>query len=147
MQLLLKLPFYFLRSILRALRDLDGMFIFLSHKLIYQAKLAPKYKIGGQCKRRGICCNKIAVLLAPKYAHWHWLKKCTILYYEFVYNFKFRFFEPEHSVLVFKCHYLKNNGQCGIYKRRPYICRNYPNPRLFEKPEFLPGCGYFRVKN
>lgn len=122
-----------LRTCLRFVRDLDGLFTWLTQRLSKQ-----HYRVEGSCKKRGICCQNIAIGLSPKLRP---LKSWVIGYYEFVYNFIFITELPREQVLLFRCRYLKNN-QCSIHWKRPYICRHYPNGRFFRPPGILPGCGY-----
>ncbi|NBV42327.1 hypothetical protein EBR96_06120 [bacterium] len=126
-----------LRAVLRFIRDMDGL---LS---TFFGRLFPReYKITGKCLKRGVCCQQIAIHLSDGFWKSDLLRRWGQWWYEFVYHFEWIRSEPDLKVLVFRCRYLKTDGQCGIYKRRPYICRNYPQPRYFGRPEFLPGCGY-----
>ena len=122
-----------LRTLLRFIRDLDGFFLYLTKPLYPK-----RYHISGACKQRGICCQNIAIGLSPKLNR---VKKWIIRYYEFVYNFAFITALPKENVLLFRCKYLKNK-KCQIHWKRPYICRHYPNGRLFSPPSIMPGCGY-----
>lgn len=137
----MKLPFYLypIRTLCRFFRDLDGLFSILTSSI-----LPHKYEIEGQCKKRGVCCQQIALYLAPAFWKYSLLKGLARTWYEFVYNFTCIGESKENKVVIFKCNYLKGT-KCGIYWRRPAICRNYPLVRFFDKPSFLPGCGY-RVK-
>lgn len=134
--------FFIIRFFLRLLRDIDGFFSTVTAGLFKK-----NYKIAGACKKRGVCCQNIAIYLSDGFWKYPLLKMLAISWYQFVYNFSYKGFEPNHKVIVFSCNYLKNNGTCGIYKTRPFICRNYPVVRFFEKPELLPGCGYKIQKN
>lgn len=126
-----------IRTLLRILRDIDGAFNYLTYKLF------PKpYKITGACKKRGLCCQNIAVYVPKSFFKYTLLRKLTILWYTFVYNFSFLDHNTEEQVLLFRCNYLKEKG-CSIYWKRPFICRNYPDvAQFFKRPTFLPGCGY-----
>ncbi|MBT5855515.1 hypothetical protein HOH87_02650 [bacterium] len=125
-----------LRTGLRFIRDIDGLFSYFSFKLF------PKtYVIEGACQKRGICCQNIAICLSPSFWKHSWLKRLAQRYYTFVYNFQHIEDLEEHKVIKFKCNYLKE-GKCSIYRRRPFICRQYPALQYFQKPEILPGCGY-----
>lgn len=125
-----------LRTIFRLIRDLDGLFSFLTGKLFKS-----KYEITGGCNKRGVCCQNIAIYLSDEFWKYEYLKKLAINWYVFVYNFEYKAEEPDLKVVVFKCNYLKDN-QCSIYWKRPFICRNFPEVRFFDRPTFLPGCGY-----
>ena len=125
-----------LRTILRTIRDIDGLFNYMT-----QLPFKSKYQIGGTCKKRGVCCQRIAIYLSSSFWQYPLLKTLVIHWYQFVYNFSFIEDDSEHRVILFKCNYLKDQ-KCQIYWKRPLICRTYPKPRFFSKPEFLPGCGY-----
>ncbi|MGE4169111.1 MAG: YkgJ family cysteine cluster protein [Candidatus Margulisiibacteriota bacterium] len=126
-----------LRSLLRLIRDIDGFFTYIAYRF-----LPKKYALDGGCLQRGVCCKNIAVYLSKSYWENEKLMRLAQWWYEFVYNFELRFIEEDSRVLIFKCRYLTPENRCGIYWRRPYICRNYPNFGFFEKPVFLPGCGF-----
>ena len=125
-----------IRTVLRLIRDIDGVFTYLT-----QLPIQSRYQIGGSCKKRGVCCQRIAIYLSSSFWRHPFLKSLVIYWYEFVYNFTFLEDDIEHRVILFKCNYLRDN-KCQIYWKRPLICRSYPKPRFFSKPEFLPGCGY-----
>jgi hypothetical protein len=137
----LPLHLYLLRSLLRTIRNIDGRLSTLFGKLF-----PTEYKIRGTCLQRGVCCQNIAIQLSPGFWRRPWIRRWSQRYYEFVYNFTFKHEEPELKVILFRCNYLTENGKCGIYSSRPQICRNYPTPRHFGRPAFLPGCGYHAVK-
>lgn len=130
-----------LRWVLRQIRDIDGCLSTFASKLF-----PTEYKITGTCKKRGVCCHQIAIHLSDTFWRLHRLRKITRKYYEFVYNFSMIREESDIKVQVFRCNYVRPNGECGIYNSRPYICRNYPQARYFGRPTFLPGCGYSAIK-
>ena len=122
-----------IRTFLRTIRDIDGLLTAVVNRIFKRS-----YTVTGACKKRGICCQNIAIGIHPRLAG---IKKWIISYYEFVYNFEFITYLPRDNVLLFRCLYLKNN-LCQIHWKRPYICRQYPNNRLFHTPSTIPGCGY-----
>ncbi len=130
-------PLYSLRTLLRLLRDIDGLLTYLASK-----PFKKRYQIQGACKKRGVCCKNIAIYLSDGFWNYPLLNAIARNWYTFVYNFELKGFEPDHRVILFKCNYLKADGTCGIYKKRPFICRNFPAVRFFQKPTLLPGCGY-----
>lgn len=130
-----------LRFLLRLIRDIDGLFTYLTTFF-----LKSRYTFTGQCKKRGVCCKNIAIYLSQGFWDSVLLTKLAIWWYTFVYSFELISTEPSHRILVFRCNYLKNNS-CSIYRRRPFICRNYPMARYFSKPNILPGCGYNIILN
>ena len=122
------------RTLLRLIRDIDGLF-----SMITGIFLPREYKLIGKCKKRGLCCHRVGIQMSDDFVKYP--KKIVIWWYSFVYNFQLIDERPEDRVLIFKCHYIKDN-QCSIYHRRPFICRSYPTPRYFGKPNLIPGCGY-----
>ncbi len=126
-----------LRFLLRLLRDIDDLFSELAAKLF-----KTQYELSGSCKKRGICCQNIAVYLSPAFWKYPALKYLARRWYEFIYSFELKAERPDYDVLIFTCNYLQNDGKCSIYAQRPLICRKYPAPRYFGQPELLPGCGY-----
>ena len=134
-------PLYLLRTLCRLIRDMDGLFTYLASK-----PFKKQYQIQGACKKRGVCCKNIAIYLSNGFWEYPLLKAIAKGWYLFVYNFSFKGQEPDHKIILFKCNYLTKEGTCGIYKRRPFICRNFPEVRFFQKPILLPGCGY-KVKS
>ena len=131
-----------LRGLLRLIRNIDGRLSGIASKLF-----PSEYRIEGTCKKRGVCCHQIAIHLSKEFWKIDQLRRWSQKYYEFVYNFRLIREESDMNVQVFRCNYVKTDGQCGIYSKRPAICRNYPQPRYFGRPTFLPGCGYTAVKN
>lgn len=129
------------RTIVRFFRDLDGVF-----STLFRHLFPNQYQIVGKCKKRGLCCNNIAVYIPTKMWGRKYQLSFITFWYEWIYNFTHTDANEKDNVLLFRCNYLKNN-KCSIYWRRPFICRNYPRiHKFFRKPTFLPGCG-FSVKN
>ncbi|MFA5879354.1 MAG: YkgJ family cysteine cluster protein [Candidatus Margulisiibacteriota bacterium] len=134
-----KILFLFLRKICRFISDFDGFFTTYTSRIF-----KTRYKLIGECNQCGVCCTKIAIYLSNSFWQYPMLKKFAINWYSFTYNFTFVWEEEDLRIIVFKCNYL-NNSKCGVYKKRPYICRNYPLVRYFEEPIFLPECGFKTV--
>ncbi len=122
-----------IRTLLRCIRDIDGLLTAVISRLFKRS-----YQVSGSCKKRGICCQNIAIGIHPRLKK---IKQWIVKYYEFVYNFQFITYLERDNVLLFRCLYLKNN-LCQIHWKRPYICRQYPHHRLFHTPSTMPGCGY-----
>lgn len=131
-------PLLLLRTCLRMIRDLDGLLSYLCHQLYKKP-----YRLQGMCKKRGICCQNIAIHLSNSFWQIPTLKSLAKTWYTFVYHFQFTQENSRHRVLLFSCRYLNKHNQCDIYFKRPFICRGYPaSVRYFERPTLLPGCGY-----
>jgi len=134
-------PKFFIRFLLRVIRDCDGVLRGLSEK-----PYKKQFVRTGSCKKRGVCCHNIAVHLSSGFWKAKPFRRFVIAWYELVYNFKLKQELRSESVLIFKCHYLKEN-RCSIYHKRPAICRNYPEAQYFGEPITLPGCGYQFKRN
>lgn len=134
------------RTCIRFFRDLDGIMTALVRWLF-----PPIYKLEGACKKRGICCQNIAIYLNSRFWRLPRFKILAMKWYEFVYHFEFLGESESDRVVMFRCRYLKD-GKCSIHYKRPFICRFYPAVRFFDPPKMAPGCGYrlkkeFRFKN
>ncbi|MGA0241587.1 MAG: hypothetical protein ACO3K7_01150 [Candidatus Marinamargulisbacteria bacterium] len=126
--------YYPLRFLLRLIRDIDGIFTWAT------TGWHPAPKIHGQCKKRGICCQNIAVGVSRSLNRRPFLLRWVNIWYQFVYNFKLKGWYKTDAILIYSCNYLKNN-HCQIYWRRPLICRQYPHKKRIGQT-LLPGCGY-----
>lgn len=125
------------------LREVVRLFVLgeLAALRLVRTVIRPKYVLLGECHRRGTCCTMI-VGNPPRL-----IKKQAMLlaafaaYHRIVHNFHVRG-RGADGELVFRCGHLQTDGRCGIYRYRPFICRNYPLIPFFEPPRPLPGCGY-----
>jgi len=126
-----------LKVIWRLIIDFDHLITLCSRKI-----LPGKFILVGACKKRGLCCKRIAIYVHPKWLNSHKLQNCIKWVYRFLYNFEFKEKDSENSVLLFKCGHLGVNGMCTIHWRRPMICRHYPLIHRYKTPTLLPGCGY-----
>ena len=84
-----------IRTILRAIRDIDGFFTWAT---TFWIKTSP---ITGQCKKRGICCKNIAVGISPMINKYPRLVAIANWYYTFVYNFKCKGWYHNQQILMF----------------------------------------------
>lgn len=138
----LKYPF---RFCLRVIRDIDGIFSWLTDT-VCRLCFKHQYTLAGQCKKRGVCCHNIGIWMRPELAQSRWFLRWITWWYTFVYNFTSKGMDDSGTMMLFRCNYLKNN-QCSIHWRRPFICRQYPIRYYFKKPVMLPGCGYRIVES
>ena len=123
-----------LRFILQIIRDIDGLFTWVT------TWWHPKQPIYGQCKQRGICCQNIAVGVSKRINNTPIFLKIINWWYTFVYNFTLKGWYKKDQIMIYSCNYLKN-GKCSIYWRRPLICREYPRSKRIGQTT-MPGCGY-----
>ena len=125
---------YSIRFILQFLRDIDGFFTWVT------TRWHKKEPIYGSCKKRGICCNNIAVGVSEKISSFIPFLHIINRWYTFVYNFKLKGWYENDQIFIYSCQYLKD-GKCSIYWRRPLICREYPRSKRIGQTT-MPGCGY-----
>ena len=100
----------------------------------------PKEPIYGNCKKRGICCQNVAVGVSKQINRSRFLMHIINIWYKITYNFKLKGWYPNDQILIYQCNYLKN-GKCSIYWRRPLICRAYPRTKRVGQTT-MPGCGF-----
>lgn len=102
-----------------------------------------RYTLKGQCTRCGKCCHHIGVVISSSFAESKILSSLIITFYEQVNGFTFLDYDSEQSLLFFKCnHFDTQTSSCLDYHSRPAMCRNYPFPRFFQKPDLIQDCGY-----
>jgi len=95
------------------------------------------YKITGECKKCGKCCNymysfdeytekefKFMQLLFPSYRRFYIKGK------------------DEDGKLIFACKYVSKEGLCTVYEKRLPRCRKYPAKEIKFYAKLHEGCGY-----
>ncbi len=96
-----------------------------------------EYKISGECKKCGKCCNymyskdtytekefKIMQMIFPKYKRFYIKGK------------------DEQGNLIFACKLVTPEGLCSDYKHRLKMCKNYPAKKINYPGKLHQGCGY-----
>ncbi|MEK9726951.1 MAG: hypothetical protein VW397_02460 [Candidatus Margulisiibacteriota bacterium] len=131
---LFKILKFCIRVTLQVIRDIDGIFTWAT------TFWHPKDTIIGQCKKRGICCQNLAIGVSKTINKNKPLLAIANWWYEFVYNFKLKGLYKTDQILLYSCNYLVK-GKCSIYWRRPLICREYPRKKRIGQTT-IPGCGY-----
>ena len=126
------------RFCLQFIRDIDGILTWLT------TWWHPKEPLTGYCKKRGVCCQNIAVGVSKTINESSILLRIINQWYTFVYNFTLKGWYKNDQIMIYSCNYLKN-GKCSIYWRRPLICREYPYKKRIGQTT-LPGCGYAVLK-
>lgn len=114
-------------------------------KIIYTRLLRRKYYRKGNCLGCGRCCKKIYVQ-----THKHVIqdeKEFEKLKYLHVFYTYLTVVDKDETGLVFSCSNLdEENHLCKIHKKRPGICRRYPQEELFKMGgELSEDCGYRMV--
>ena len=121
-----------------ALVLLDNLLTNLPKKLLFKSR----WKLTGQCKQCGVCCQEILLKMTPRQISSKFFTKLAIRWTSWLFDFILLRVDYEHQYLVFTCHHTTKSGKCGNYFWRPNVCRNYPIIDYFDKPRFLPNCGF-----
>ncbi len=99
------------------------------------------YRIEGECRKCGRCCRQI---------HAYGLKNQKELkFMQYIFPWYKRFFITgidENGELILSCIYLGEDGLCSVYKKRPFVCKNYPAKKISFNAEMIDGCGFKIVK-
>lgn len=114
-------------------------------KFIYTKILRRKYYRKGNCLSCGKCCKKIYVK-----THRHVIQdekefeKLKLLHRFYTY---LTVIDKDETGLVFSCSNLdEKTNLCKIHKKRPTICKRYPQEELFMMGgELSEDCGYKMV--
>jgi hypothetical protein len=125
----------------RLLREVTVVFIHIELLAMRVVRLfvRPKFVITGECVKCGACCEQILGDPPRLVKDTPWLLGLFVGWHRVVHNFHL-VARGESGEVVFRCGYLKGDGRCGIYRLRPFICRNYPVLPFYEAPRPLPGC-------
>ena len=54
--------------------------------------------------------------------------------------------KDENGNVVLSCKYLTESGLCGVYNKRPNVCKNYPSKTINFNGEMIDDCGYKVIK-
>ena len=96
-----------------------------------------EYKITGECKKCGKCCNYMYSFdtYTPK--------EFKIM--QFFYPAYRRFYikgKDSEGNLIFACKYVTKEGLCSVYDKRLPMCKRYPLPKISYPAKLHEGCGY-----
>lgn len=114
-------------------------------KQFYTKILRRKYYRKGNCLGCGKCCKKIYVQTSKHVIQDEKeFEKLKFLHEFYTY---LTIVEKDETGLVFSCSNLdEKTNLCKIHKKRPGICRRYPQEELFRMGgELSEGCGYKMV--
>jgi len=114
-------------------------------KFIHSKILGRKYYKKGQCLGCGRCCKKIYVQTSKHVVQDE--KEFEKLQYLHVFYTYLSIVDKDETGLVFSCSNLdEETNLCKIHKKRPGICRRYPQDELFKLGgELTEDCGYKMV--
>ena len=110
-------------------------------KFYYLKILGRKYFRTGSCRSCGRCCQKIYVKHREIIQTEQEFKKLQTQHPFYTY---LKIIGKDETGLVFECQNLdKETHKCKIHKKRPGICRRYPQEELFVMGGSLSdNCGY-----
>lgn len=114
-------------------------------KFIYTKILRKKYYKKGNCLGCGSCCRKIYVQTSRHVIQDEKeFEKLRLLHRFYSY---LSVVDKDETGLVFSCCNLdEKTNLCKIHKKRPGICRRYPQDELFTMGgDLSEGCGYKMV--
>lgn len=102
------------------------------------------WRLGGSCRRNGVCCEAPSVQVGRATWYVPTLRRAFLSWQRRVNGFELSGQDPRWRMFAFRCtHYDRATRSCDSYDSRPGICRDYPRHLLDQPaPEFLPGCGY-----
>jgi Fe-S-cluster containining protein len=96
-----------------------------------------KYKITGECKKCGKCCNYMYSF--DTYTE----KEFKIM--QFLYPAYKRFYikgKDEFGNFIFACKYVTPEGLCSVYDKRLKMCKKYPAKYILYPAKMHEGCGF-----
>ena len=110
-------------------------------KLFYLHILKRKYYRVGKCNACGRCCQKIYVKHKGVIQTEEEFNRLRLLHPFYA---GLKIIDKDETGLVFECTHLdKETKKCTIHKKRPGICRRYPQEELFLMGGTLAEhCGY-----
>jgi uncharacterized protein len=118
----------------------EDLFLSLKKKLF--RLLGRRFMVTGTCTKCGNCCTSMALFFSgEKVKNREDFKRLCEAFPEY------DCFKPKSThaagFLVFSCTWLTDKNLCSNYRKRPQICRRYPDPATFDYMHRLPAtCGY-----
>ena len=100
-----------------------------------------EYKIEGECKKCGKCCNYM-------YSFDTYTEK-EFKFMQFLFPSYRRFYikgKDEDGNLIFACKYVTKEGLCSVYEKRLPMCKKYPAKKIYFSGKLHDGCGYKIIK-
>ncbi len=100
-----------------------------------------EYEIKGECKRCGKCCKNVYSVDMESEGEFKFMQFLFPSYRRFYIKGK-----DESGNFVFACKFVTEEGLCGVYEKRPAICKRYPAKSIKYCAKLHDGCGYKVVK-
>jgi hypothetical protein len=95
------------------------------------------YKITGECKKCGKCCNYMYSKDTYTEKEFEIMQKIFPTYKRFYIKGK-----DDEGNLIFACKLVTEDGLCSDYRHRPRMCRKYPAKKINYQGKLHEGCGY-----
>jgi|GEM_PF-1108488 len=99
----------------------------------------------GRCRRCGSCCRDVALTVGGR-------KITKVEEYESLVAEDDRYLifvqkgVDKDGALLFSCKKLDSRNRCTIYRDRPQVCVDYPDPDLIRcGTDVIEGCGFYLV--
>ncbi len=109
---------------------------------VYYTGISILYKRVGKCNMCGKCCRHVYLRDRGK------LVKSFKEYFEMVrFDSSLSKFVPqgrnEYGEIYFACSKVRRDGKCGLYEKRPFLCRAYPDLSMLRYGAVPKGdCGF-----
>ncbi len=104
--------------------------------------LGRRFMVKGRCSKCGSCCKAVVLFFGSRKisSEEDFHRLCEAFP-------EYRCFKPERThaagFLIFSCSLLSEKNLCSNYRKRPPICRRFPEPETFDHMHRLPeGCTY-----
>lgn len=100
-----------------------------------------EYKIVGECKKCGKCCNYMYSFDTYTEKEFKFMQILFPAYKRFYIKGK-----DEEGNLIFACKYVSEEGLCTVYDKRLKMCKRYPTRKIRYSADLHEGCGYKIIK-
>lgn len=113
----------------------------LAAQRLVRAVVRPSHVLLGSCHKCGACCRSLVGDPPAVVKRTPFLLKSFIAYHRATHRFEAYARGPNGEV-IFRCGHLQHDNTCGIYWRRPLVCRTYPVVPSRGPSSLLPDCSY-----
>lgn len=120
---------------------LDFIVSFINEIRSYFVPERLTYKVVGECKKCGKCCNHM-------YSYDEYTEK-EFKFMQLLFPAYRRFYikgKDEDGKLIFACKLVSPEGLCTVYDKRLAMCRKYPAKQIRFYAKMPGGCGYTVIK-